>query len=157
MRMIVCSTLYGKKKLVAMDKISVRRGVYAVIVHEERILLVRLGHTGKYWFPGGGLEAGETLAEALSREVYEETGLTVALGDVVTEVENHWYDDTCDQAFKTIGIFVRCQPLPYELSITANPDAGWEQPEWVVLNALSEDAFQDYGAEIAALIRRDHQ
>ena len=94
--MIVCSTLYGKRRLVAKGDLSVRRSAYAVILECEQLLLVRLGRTGKYWFPGGAIEECETLDAALMREVHEETGITVAIGEVLTEVENYWYDDTCD-------------------------------------------------------------
>jgi len=51
--------------------------VAAVIVVGGKILLVRQRRTGEpyYLLPGGGVDAGETLAEALRREVFEETGL----------------------------------------------------------------------------------
>lgn len=53
------------------------RAVSAAIYHEGRFLLVRRGRAparGLYAFPGGRIEAGETLAEAVRREVIEETG-----------------------------------------------------------------------------------
>ncbi len=51
--------------------------VAAVIVIDGKILLVRQRRTAEpyYLLPGGGVDAGETLAEALRREVLEETGL----------------------------------------------------------------------------------
>lgn len=154
MTMIVCSTLAGGKKLVAKDQINIRRSAYALTLDREQLLLVRLLRTGKYWFPGGATEAGETLEEALLREVHEETGVRVAIDEAMVEVENYWCDDTCGQAFRAIGVFFRCHPLSYELSKEVNPDQEWEQPEWVSLNTLASEEFQDYGAEIAALIRR---
>lgn len=53
------------------------RAVSAAIYHQERFLLVRRGRApaqGLYAFPGGRVEAGETLEEAVRREVIEETG-----------------------------------------------------------------------------------
>ena len=58
------------------------RAVSAAILHEGRFLLVRRGRAparGLYAFPGGRVEAGETLIEAVRREVMEETGARVAL------------------------------------------------------------------------------
>lgn len=55
-------------------------GVGAVVVHEGRVLLIRRGKQpllGRWVVPGGTLELGETLEEALVREVAEETGLEV--------------------------------------------------------------------------------
>jgi 8-oxo-dGTP diphosphatase len=55
-------------------------GVGAVVVHEDRVLLVRRGSEplkGLWTLPGGVLEVGETLFEGVVREVREETGLVV--------------------------------------------------------------------------------
>lgn len=51
-----------------------RLALRAVVFRGGKLLLVRSASVGDWKFPGGGLEPGETPAEALAREVAEETG-----------------------------------------------------------------------------------
>lgn len=62
------------------------------IVHDGRgrLLVVRRGRPpgqGLWSVPGGRLEPGETHAEAVAREVREETDIDIAVGDLVGIVE----------------------------------------------------------------------
>jgi 8-oxo-dGTP diphosphatase len=64
--------------------------VGAVVLHDGQILLVkrlREPSAGRWSVPGGRVEAGETLAEALVREVHEETRLEVRAGELLGWVE----------------------------------------------------------------------
>jgi mutator protein MutT len=67
-----------------------RVGVGAVMVHDGRVLLIRRGKEplrGRWVIPGGTVEHGETLHQALVREVEEETGVKVRPGEVVLVFE----------------------------------------------------------------------
>lgn len=69
-----------------------RLAVRAVLVHAGRLLLVNAypgGQSDLWCAPGGGVESGASLAENLIREVFEETGLTVAPGPLCHVSEFH--------------------------------------------------------------------
>ena len=61
-------------------------GVGAVIIQENRVLLIRRATPpllGEWSLPGGVLECGESLREAVVREAREETGLVIETGDML--------------------------------------------------------------------------
>ncbi len=60
-------------------------GVGAVVLKGDQVLVIRRANEpdrGRWAIPGGGVEVGETLAAAARREVAEECGVDVRIGDV---------------------------------------------------------------------------
>ncbi|MDH2414535.1 NUDIX domain-containing protein [Nocardioides sp. CER19] len=70
-----------------------RVAAYAVILRDDRILLSRLSdaltRTPLWTLPGGGLDHGEDPRAAVVREVYEETGLAVTVGETAWVLSAH--------------------------------------------------------------------
>ena len=60
-----------------------------VLDEENRILMVKHDHPERtvWMVPGGGIEEGESSAQAAAREVLEETGLQVEIGGLIWHVE----------------------------------------------------------------------
>lgn len=66
-----------------MERVDV---VYALILDEkeEKILMVKNIKHDDWTMPGGAVEKGEILSEAVVREAKEETGLTIEAGDILS-------------------------------------------------------------------------
>jgi len=65
-------------------------GVLAVVLRGERALVVRRANPpmpGRWGFPGGVLELGETIAQGAMRELLEETGVTAEAAGPLTVID----------------------------------------------------------------------
>ena len=65
-------------------------GVLAVVVRGDRVLVVRRANPpmpGRWGFPGGVLELGETVAQGAMRELAEETGVEAEAGGPLTVID----------------------------------------------------------------------
>src|SRR5215468_1771700 len=60
-----------------------RVAVSALLFDEHRVLLIHRRDIDWWSLPGGGMELGETVEEAVKREVREETGLEVEVEQLV--------------------------------------------------------------------------
>ena len=105
----------------------------AVAVADGRLLLIRRGHgpaAGEWSIPGGRVEGGETLAEAVVRELAEETGLEAVCDDLVGWVERIG----ADHHFVILDFLVTVLDDPEKLPV-AGGDAA--EAAWVALGEVS--------------------
>ena len=54
----------------------------------KKVLLTKRGDNGRWCLPGGQLDSGESVAETCAREVLEETGLMVQVGQLIGVYSN---------------------------------------------------------------------
>jgi len=108
-------------------------GVGAVIVerHREdhRVLLIRRGQPpllGEWSLPGGVLECGETLREAVAREAREETGLVVETGEMLGVYERVIRDDVKRVRYHYVLIDFLCRAIGGDLKAGSDAaDVRW--------------------------------
>ena len=129
-----------------MDRAGRRRVpcVGAIVRDADRLLLVRRGTEpgrGLWSVPGGRVEAGETLAEAVVRELAEETGIEGVCGEMLGWVERIGED----HHFVILDFRV-------EVLEGTDPRAGDDAVEaaWVPLHEVAERPLVDGLAEFLA-------
>jgi ADP-ribose pyrophosphatase YjhB (NUDIX family) len=86
--------------------------VLAAVVREGRVLLVRRANPpdrGRWGFPGGRIEPGETLAAAAIRELREETGVTAQAGPVLSALDSIHRDAGGGLAHHYVLVAVLCR------------------------------------------------
>ncbi|MET0424359.1 MAG: NUDIX domain-containing protein, partial [Actinoplanes sp.] len=93
-------------------------GASAVVRDEQgRILLLRRGDTGQWSLPAGMIEPGEQPAEAVLREILEETGV-VAVIERLAGVANHGAQYPNGDRCSYLNVWFRCRAAGGE----ARPD-----------------------------------
>src|ERR1700675_1718991 len=105
-------------------------GVGAVIVEEDRVVLVRRAAepmAGEWSIPGGLLELGETMRAGAEREAREETGLQVEAGEVLGVLDRILPDANGNLRFHYVLIDFLCRRIAGELR--AGGDAA--EARWV--------------------------
>lgn len=109
--------------------------VSAVIIQDGKILLVKRGvepNKDLWSLPGGSIEPGETIDEALVREVREETHLNVIPGDLAA-VHEVIKKDGSELKFHYVIINKYAQPLSGEL----RPGSDAADARWVPLDEVA--------------------
>ncbi|WP_139683835.1 8-oxo-dGTP diphosphatase MutT [Vibrio tasmaniensis] len=95
-------------------------------------------HKGGFWeFPGGKVEAGETIEQAMSRELDEEIGIKVTEQSLFEHLEFDYTDKSLKFDFMLVTDFEE-QPYGKE----------GQQGEWVSLASLNQYAFPEANVPI---------
>jgi 8-oxo-dGTP diphosphatase len=123
-------------------------GVGAVVVDflddTRRVLLIRRGTPpllGEWSLPGGVLECGETLRDAVTREAREETGLVVEPGEMLGVYERVIRDDDGRVRYHFVLVDYFCRVAGGDLAAGSDAaDVRWFTREELPALALAYDA-----------------
>ena len=108
--------------------------VAGIIINQNKILIGKRKDKdiggGKWEFPGGKIEVGETNSEALERELYEELGISVKIGKELMNYEHVFKTTIYNITFMEI--------IDYEGEICNNAHS---EIKWVKFSNLLEYDF----------------
>lgn len=140
-----------------------RRGAARVLVLDERdrVLLLHgvdpADPAHRYWFtPGGGLRPGENRAQTAARELYEETGLRVAAGELRATGFRECVDITFDGAMFRQDQCYFCLHVPtyavVHAALTADERRSLDGHRWWPAEELRHTREAVYPEHLAELV-----
>lgn len=112
--------------LLPIMRIAIRRTnrVYVCLLNKNKVLLVKgwLGNN-KWVLPGGGVNKGEKLEEALSREVYEELGIKLTTQKLKLIKTGNWKSDNLGHRYSIY--FIKYHGVIAKVKKIEITDASW--------------------------------
>lgn len=130
---------YFGEKINGIDYIQ-KTGVYAVIFNQykDKLLTVRNGN-GHYFLPGGGIENNESDQECLERELLEETGYSVSIGNYIGNAKQYFMSSK-NEPILNDGNFYICILLE-KINNQSEED---HEVEWLKIDEFEHLLFHDH-------------
>lgn len=142
LKKVLCHDINGNKIIVPVSKLSFRPSVYGVIIEKDKVLLSK--QWDGYDFPGGGQELGETIEEALLREVWEETGVRIKIGKILACENSFFKLPSNGQYVQAVLMYFKCKKIGGKLSVK-NFGEGEKKyadmPEWIDIKRIGKLKF----------------
>jgi len=118
-------------------------GVGAIVINDNKLLVIKDRFQAGYKLPGGHIDDNENISQALSREVYEETGIEIELDTVISL--GHF----SPAQFGESNLYVLCtaKPLSFEINIQDSHEI--LEAKWLEVDKFFEyEDIHPYNKEI---------
>jgi 8-oxo-dGTP diphosphatase len=119
-------------------------GVGGVVIHEGRALLIKRGSEplkDQWSIPGGTLELGESIQEGVRRELLEETGIEVRVGELIEVFDRIFRDAAGEIQYHFVIVDYLCEKISGEAKPASDvTDVAWVNEEDLWNYKLTEAA-----------------
>jgi len=143
-------------------KTITREAVRAIILKNEKLLLIHSTYDGDYKFPGGGIKTGEDHTSALAREINEESGahLKMVTGEYGLVIE---YDRPIEKRFdlfKMTSYYYLCE-VDSDLGVQHLDEYEYElefTPEWISIEeaiAVNQTLLDEQPQRVQRWVNRE--
>jgi len=140
-----CSTnhLMLVKQLVQESKIPTAKthtvGVGAIVLNRDKILVVKDNFSSGYKLPGGYINVNETIKDAIKREVFEETGVTIEFESIANI--GHFMNGQ----FQEPSLYLVCTAIATSTKITIYDASEITEAKWIDIDQfLSSTETNNY-------------
>lgn len=124
-------------------------GVGAVVVRDGKALIIKRAHEprkGEWSLPGGLLELGESLQDAVRREIKEETSLDIDVGPIIETFDRVHRDELGQIRYHFVIVDFVCWSREGE----AVPGSDAEAVAWVAAGEVGRYCVNAHAAEVLA-------
>lgn len=137
--MVTCVDIDGNEHRVAVTSLRWRPSAYGIIIKDDCLLVSP--QFGGYDLPGGGIELGETVRDALIREIKEETGIDASAPHLITCQESFFVLSGSEKGehVQSLLFYFACDFAGGVLStdgFTEDEKLNSRAPEWLPLDQL---------------------
>lgn len=139
---IICENALGEAGEFNVDELEFRPGVYGIIVKDEKVLLIPVFEG--YDVPGGGVDLGEPILDALKREMKEETGLDIEPKEVLHVGDDFFIHPIKKKPYQGVAIYFRCEIVGGEISdefFTEDEKTYVKKATWVSISEIDDAKF----------------